>query len=105
MNIRTQIRTNKNRCKDAFKRYIDNSLEKYDNIYYQNKYSIFFKGQTYILTELKDKVSLATAWFGDKLNKVDISKASLGFNDCYIHNTEIQEDLKTVRRSERNSIK
>ena len=73
MNIKTQIRNNKNRCKDAFKRYIDNSLEKYDNIYYQNKYSIFFKGQTDILSELKDKVGLATAWFSNKYKVIDIN--------------------------------
>ena len=100
MNIRTQIRNNKNRCKDAFKRYIDNSLEKYDNIYYQNKYSIFFKGQTDILSELKDKVGLATAWFSNSISKIDIDKASLGYSDFIVHNNEELDDL---RRKKRNS--
>ena len=100
MNIRTQIRNNKNRCKDAFKRYIDNSLEKYDNIYYQNKYSIFFKGQTDILSELKDKVGLATAWFSNSISKIDIDKASLGYTDFIVHNNEELDDL---RRKKRNS--
>jgi hypothetical protein len=53
----------------------------------------------------KDKVSLATAWLGKITNKVDLTKASMGYSDCYIHNTEAQEELKTLRRSERNSIK
>jgi len=100
MNIKTQIRNNKNRCKDAFKRYIDNSLEKYDNIYYQNKYSIFFKGQTDILSELKDKVGLATAWFSNSISKIDIDKASLGYSDFIVHNNEELDDL---RRKKRNS--
>ena len=102
MNIKTQIRNNKNRCKDAFKRYIDNSLEKYDNIYYQNKYSIFFKGQTDILSELKDKVGLATAWFSNNISKIDIDKASLGFTDFIVHNNE---ELDELRRKKRNSNK
>ena len=102
MNIRTQIRNNKNRCKDAFKRYIDNSLEKYDNIYYQNKYSIFFKGQTDISTQLKDKVSLATAWFSNSISKIDIDKASLGYSDFIVHNNE---ELDELRRKKRNSNK
>ena len=59
--------------KNNVKRYIDNSLEKYDNIYYQNKYSIFFKGQADILTELQDKVGLATAWFSNKYKVIDIN--------------------------------
>ena len=100
MNIKTQIRNNKNRCKDAFKRYIDNSLEKYDNIYYQNKYSIFFKGQTDILSELKDKVGLATAWFSNSISKIDIDKASLGYSDFIVHNNE---ELDELRRKKRNS--
>tara|TARA_B100001113_G_scaffold263761_1_gene218670 strand:+ start:414 stop:671 length:258 start_codon:yes stop_codon:yes gene_type:complete len=59
--------------KNNVKRYIDISLEKYDNIYYQNKYSIFFKGQADILTELQDKVGLATAWFSNKYKVIDIN--------------------------------
>ena len=34
------------------------------------------------------------------------SRLNLSYDsDCYIHNTEAQEELKTLRRSERNSIK
>ena len=69
----TQIKPISKDVKNNIKRYIDISLEKYDNIYYQNKYSIFFKGQADILTELQDKVSLATAWFSNKYNKIDIN--------------------------------
>ena len=86
--------------KNNVKRYIDISLEKYDNIYYQNKYSIFFKGQTDILTELKDKVGLATAWFSNSISKIDIDKASLGYSDFIVHNNE---ELDELRRKKRNS--
>ena len=88
--------------KNNVKRYIDNSLEKYDNIYYQNKYSIFFKGQADILTQLKDKVGLATAWFNNKYSNIDLGKAFLGHSDCIIHNSEAQDEL---RRKELNSKK
>jgi hypothetical protein len=91
--------------KKNIKRFIDNSLEKYDNIYYYNKYHSFYKGQLDITRQIKAKVSLATAWLGKIVSKVDLTKASIGYSDCYIHNTEAQEELKTVRRSERNSIK
>ena len=60
--------------KKTFKSIIDTSLEKYDNIYYQNKYSIFYKGHLDILTEIKDKVSLATACFKDSISKLDNTK-------------------------------
>ncbi len=102
-NIKMQIKqTISNRCKETIKRYIDNSLEKYDNIYYQNKYSIFFKGQADILTQLKDKVGLATAWFNNKYSNIDLDKAFLGHSDCIIHNSEAQDEL---RRKELNSNK
>ena len=86
--------------KNNVKRYIDISLEKYDNIYYQNKYSIFFKGQADILTELQDKVGLATAWFSNSISKIDIDKASLGYSDFIVHNNE---ELDELRRKKRNS--
>lgn len=73
MNIKTQIKDISNRCKDKFTHTIDDLSEKYDNIYYQNKYSIFFKGQADILTELQDKVGLATAWFSNKYKVIDIN--------------------------------
>ena len=102
MNIRTQIKDISNRCKETFTHTIDDLSEKYDNIYYQNKYSIFFKGQTDILSELKDKVGLATAWFNNKYSNIDLDKAFLGHSDCIIHNSEAQDEL---RRKELNSNK
>jgi len=102
MNIRTQIKDISNRCKETFTHTIDDLSEKYDNIYYQNKYSIFFKGQTDISTQLKDKVSLATAWFSNNISKIDIDKASLGFTDFIVHNNE---ELDELRRKKRNSNK
>ena len=89
--------------KKNIKRFIDNSLEKYDNIYYYNKYHSFYKGQLDITRQIKAKVSLATAWLGKMTNRVDISKASMGYSDCYIHNTDIQEHNKDLRRKELNS--
>lgn len=105
MNIKTQIKDISKRCKDTFTHTIDDLSEKYDNIYYYNKYHYFYKGQLDITRQIKAKVSLATAWLGKITNKVDLTKASMGYSDCYIHNTEAQEELKTLRRSERNSIK
>tara|TARA_B100000965_G_C19423599_1_gene683241 strand:- start:220 stop:387 length:168 start_codon:yes stop_codon:yes gene_type:complete len=51
----------------------------------------------------KDKVSLATAWLGKKLNRVDLSKASMGYSDCYIDNTDAQEVNRALRRKDLNS--
>ena len=105
MNIKTQIKDISKRCKDRFNRMIEDALYKYDCIYYYNRYHKFYKGSTSTMQLFKDKVSLATAWLGKITNKVDLTKASMGYSDCYIHNTEAQEELKTLRRSERNSIK
>ena len=60
--------------KKTFKRVIDTSLEKYDNTITRNQYSIFYKGHLDILTEFKDKVSLATACFKDSISKLDNTK-------------------------------
>jgi len=103
MNIKTQIKDISNRCKDRFNRLIEDALYKYDCIYYYNRYHKFYKGTHSIWTTLGDKVSLATAWLGKMTNRVDISKASMGYSDCYIHNTDIQEHNKDLRRKELNS--
>ena len=103
MNIKTQIKDISKRCKDTFTHTIDDLSEKYDNIYYYNKYHYFYKGQLDITRQIKAKVSLATAWLGKMTNRVDISKASMGYSDCYIHNTDIQEHNKDLRRKELNS--
>jgi hypothetical protein len=88
--------------KKTFKSIIDTSLEKYDNIYYQNKYSIFYKGHLDIISVIKDKVSLATAWFNDKYSNIDWTRAEVGSTDVFINNTQVQHEL---RRKELNSNK
>ena len=88
MNIKTQITDISNRCKDTFTHTIDDLSEKYDNIYYYNKYSHFFKGQLDITRQIKAKVSLATAW----LSNIDF----------IVHNNE---ELDELRRKKGNSIK
>ena len=88
MNIKTQITDISNRCKDTFTHTIDDLSEKYDNIYYYNKYSHFFKGQLDIIRQIKAKVSLATAW----LSNIDF----------IVHNNE---ELDELRKKKGNSIK
>ena len=102
MNIKTQITDISKRCKDTFTHTIDDLSEKYDNIYYYNKYSHFYKGQLDITRQIKAKVSLATALFRNSISKIDISKASLGYQDFIIHNNE---ELDELRRKKGNSNK
>ena len=102
MNIKTQIKDISNRCKDTFTHTIDDLSEKYDNIYYYNKYHNFYKGQLDITRQIKAKVSLATALFRNSISKIDISKASLGYSDFIIHNNE---ELDELRKKKGNSIK
>ena len=103
INIKTQIKDISKRCKDKFNNMIENTHYKIDCILYYNRYHKFYKGTHSIWTILGDKVSLATAWLGKKVNRVDISKASMGYSDCYIHNTDIQEQNKDLRRKQLNS--
>ena len=102
MNIKTQIKDISKRCKDTFTHTIDDLSEKYDNIYYYNKYHNFYKGQLDITRQIKAKVSLATALFRNSISKIDISKASLGYSDFIIHNNE---ELDELRRKKGNSNK
>ena len=88
MNIKTQIKDISKRCKDTFTHTIDDLSEKYDNIYYYNKYHYFYKGQLDITRQIKAKVSLATAWF----NNIDF----------IVHNNE---ELDELREKKGNSIK
>jgi len=88
MNIGTQIKDISKRCKDTFTHTIDDLSEKYDNIYYYNKYHNFYKGQLDITRQIKAKVSLATAW----LSNIDF----------VVHNNE---ELDELRRKKGNSIK
>ena len=103
MNIKTQIKDISKRCKDKFNRMIENTHYKIDCILYYNRYHKFYKGTHSIWTTLGDKVSLATAWLGKKVNRVDLSKASMGYSDCYIDNTDAQEINRELRRKELNS--
>ena len=102
MNIKTQITDISKRCKDTFTHTIDDLSEKYDNIYYYNKYHNFYKGQLDITRQIKAKVSLATALFRNSISKIDISKASLGYNDFIVHNNE---ELDELRKKKGNSNK
>ena len=96
-----KIRTISKRCKDKFKRYMDNMLYNYDCMIQERKNERFYKGIS-VWTKLKDKVSLATAWFNNKYSNVDLSKAAMGHSDCIIHNSEVSDEL---RRKGKNSIK
>ena len=102
MNIKTQITDISKRCKDTFTHTIDDLSEKYDNIYYYNKYHNFYKGQLDITRQIKAKVSLATALFRNSISKIDISKASYGYSDFIVHNNE---ELDELRRKKGNSNK
>ena len=103
MNIKTQIIDTSKRCKETFNNMIENTLYKYDCYLEYNKLHNFYKGQYELTRQIKAKVSLATAWLGKMTNRVDISKASMGYSDCYIHNTEAQEQNRDLRRKELNS--
>ena len=102
MNIKTQIIDTSKRCKDKFNNMIENTLYKYDCYLEYNKLHNFYKGQYELTRQIKAKVSLATAWLGKMTNRVDISKASMGYSDCIIHNSEVSDEL---RRKGKNSIK
>ena len=95
------IRTISKRCKDRFKRYMDNTLYDYDCMIQERKNERFYKGIS-VWTKLKDKVSLATAWFSNKYNNIDFSKATFGYTDLIVHNNE---ELDELRRKKGNSNK
>ena len=95
------IKSISKRCKDAFKRYMDNTLYDYDCLIQEKRNERFFKGIS-VWTKLKDKVSLATAWFNKNTSKIDFSSAETGH--CpYIHSDS--EDKGSLRRKEENSKK
>ena len=102
MNIKTQIKDISKRCKDRFNRMIEDALYKYDCITTYNRYHKFYKGTSSHMQTIKAKVSLATAWFSNKYNNIDFSKASFGYSDCIVHNNE---ELDELRRKKGNSIK
>ena len=89
------------RCKDKFKRYMDNMLYDYDCMIQERKNERMFKGIT-IWTKLKDKVSLATACFSNSISKIDINTGQ-PIQNPLILTDEVNED--DLRRKERNSKK
>ena len=89
-----KIITISKRCKDKFKRYMDNMLYDYDCMIQERKNERMFKGIT-IWTKLKDKVSLATACFNKSISKIDINTGQPIY----------KADEGDLRRKERNSKK
>ena len=89
-----KIITISKRCKDKFKRYMDNMLYDYDCMIQERKNERMFKGIT-IWTKLKDKVSLATACFNKSISKIDINTGQPIY----------KADEGDLRRKERNSNK
>ena len=96
-----KIRTISKRCKDRFKRYMDNTLYNYDCMIQERKNERMFKGIT-LWTRLKDKVSLATACFSKSISKIDINTGQ-SIHNPLILTDEVKEG--TLRRKERNSNK
>ena len=88
------IRTISKRCKNKFKRYMDNMLYNYDCMIQERKNERFYKGIS-VWTKLKDKVSLATACFNKSISKIDINTGQP------IYDT----DKGDLRRKELNSKK
>ena len=95
------IKSISKRCKDAFKRYMDNTLYDYDCLIQEKRNERFFKGIS-VWTKLKDNVSLATAWFNNNQHNIDWTSASSGHMP-YIHSDS--EDKGSLRRKEENSKK
>ena len=89
-----KIITISKRCKDKFKRYMDNMLYDYDCMIQEKKNERFYKGIS-VWTKLKDKVSLATACFNKSISKIDINTGQP------IYNT----DKDNLRRKQLNSKK
>ena len=96
-----KIRTISKRCKDKFKRYMDNMLYNYDCMIQERKNERMFKGIT-IWTKLKDKVSLATACFSNSISKIDINTGQ-PIQDPLVLTDEVNKD--GLRTNERNSKK
>ena len=92
MNIEPQnklIRTVKNR----FKRLIDAILNRYDNYVYYKQLERFYKGQTSVISHIRDKVK----WYH---RKVSLAKACFSNYIIRIYNNTIKHGL---RRKKGNS--
>ena len=96
-----KIRQISKRCKDKFKRYMDNMLYDYDCMIQERKNERFYKGIS-VWTKLKDKVSLATACFSNSISKIDINTGQPIQNPLILTDEVKEGDL---RRKERNSKK
>ena len=96
-----KIRTISKRCKDKFKRYMDNMLYDYDCMIQERKNERFYKGIS-VWTKLKDKVSLATACFNKSISKIDINTGQ-PIQDPLVLTDEVKSD--DLRTNERNSKK
>lgn len=86
MNIKPQnklIRTVKNR----FKHIIDGILNRYDNYVYSNEYKRFYKGQTSVISHLKDKVK----WYH---SKVSLATACISGYIIRIYNNKVKQGLR-----------
>ena len=97
-----KIITISKRCKDKFKRYMDNTLYKYDCIITYNKYHRFYKGNYDIWDRFKAKVSLATACISNSISKIDINTGQ-PIIDPLILTDEVNKD--GLRTNEINSKK
>ena len=97
-----KIRTISKRCKDKFKRYMDNTLYKIDCIITYKKYHRFYKGNYDIWDRFKAKVSLATACISNSISKIDINTGQ-PIQDPLILTDEVNKD--GLRTNERNSKK
>lgn len=97
-----KIRTISKRCKDKFKRYMDDTLYKIDCIITYKKYHRFYKGNYDIWDRFKAKVSLATACISNSISKIDINTGQ-PIQDPLILTDEVNKD--GLRTNERNSKK
>ena len=96
-----KIRTISKRCKDKFKRYMDNMLYDYDCMIQERKNERFYKGIS-VWTKLKDKVSLATACISKSISKIDINTGQ-SIQNPLVLTDEVNKD--GLRTNERNSKK
>ena len=80
---------------------MDNTLYDYDCMIQNKKNERFYKGIS-VWTKLKDKVSLATAWFNNNTSNIDCTSASSGHMPL-IHSNH--KDEVELRRKELNSKK
>ena len=86
MNIKPQIKLIRT-VKNEFKHIIDGILNRYDNYVYYNKYKRFYKGQTSVISHLKDKVK----WYH---SKVSLATACISGYIIRIYNNKVKQGLR-----------